>query len=467
MIGYIRTDSKNSGTEIEIFDYVEGAIRNSFKGKVYKVYYNESDYKEDWRLKITLGKLKFIEEVDLEKYTEENNALELIREVQVSEKFLDKHIYEIAASDLLIYNMCKYQILSEDFISRHLDIIDFNRLNYTNVTEEFIDNNMWRLNCYGPLLRNMVFSEEFLDKHFDCFRNNLSTLVNKYYLSDEFIDKHPEVLCQIWIYNQEISYDVIQRHKNSVKWYFYYKNQKLDYKQMEECLRYLINHFNEEEGLCGYAIKKAMEHIYEYQNPPEDFYYRHKHIIDKRWIIPHMNEYSDTFLADNCDIFTGMDIFDIDENLAKRLLKLTVEQKIKYLKPKEDPVESMSDKEVRFYDELIKELSNGERNKFDISVGQWDTMSYMRLNEDFIENFIEYLNIDVIVQNQQLSEGFIREYRNLLNWDLIAQYQDLTEEFIKDFQYQLSEQLLRINTHLSTELKERFCEGDFYKKFNV
>lgn len=348
MIGYIKVQNTKAGeNEIDIFNDPALAVHHGMmgKGRVYKIYYRESDFeKHEFRVCRKLKNVKFIEEVDMEKYMEDNDRFDLLRYAKVSEKFLEKHINKIAASPQLLYSMCKYKALSQDFISKYIDIIDFDRLDFTNVTEEFIDNNMWRLQCYGTLIDNMVFSEKFLDKHYDCFKNKLYTITNKYHLSDEFIDKHPEVLEETGIYKQELSYEIVKKHKNHVQWYFYYKYQNLEYSEIEGFLRELINYFKM-EWVSGESINRAMSHIYEYQNPPEGFYYMHKSVIRKELLVSHLDEYSDDFIYNNYDILQYIDNIESNPELSRRAILILSERKSMSSKCRRNPSENLNDEE--------------------------------------------------------------------------------------------------------------------------
>lgn len=456
MIGYIKIGNiKTVDSKITIFNEPSLAVHHDMlsRGKVYKIYYKKSDYEGDWRPKITLEKVKFIEEVDMEKYIEDNDRFDLLRYAEVSEKWLEKHINKITANPQLLYSMCKYKALSQDFISKYIDIIDFNRLNYTNLTEEFIDNNLWRLQCYGTLLKNMIFSEKFLDKHFDCFKDYLYDITNRYHLSDEFIDKHPEVLEKSNIYKQELSYDIIKKHKKHVQWYFYYMYQNLEYSEIEEFLRELINYFQEETDTSGEAIDKAMSHIYEYQNPPEDFYYSHKTLIRKDLLVSHIDEYSDDFIANNPEIVQFMDIED--DKTRRVLLILSSKRR----KENDDNICYTMETINESWKETIEKLDNCQLDERLVSVGEWNFISSITdLDEDFIYKFIEYINLDILVKSHQLSDEFLMDYFILLDKSLVAQYQNLSEEFLDEYRLSLPVESLQLNTVIPTELKKKYIK---------
>lgn len=457
MIGYIKVQNTKAGeNEIDIFNDPALAVHHGMmgKGRVYKIYYRESDFESNgFRVCRKLKNVKFIEEVDMEKYMEDNDRFDLLRYAKVSEKFLEKHINKIAANPQLLYSMCKYKALSQDFISKYIDIIDFDRLDYTNVTEEFIDNNMWRLQCYDTLLNNMVFSEQFLDKHYDCFKNKLYTITNKYHLSDEFIDKHPEVLEETGIYKQDLSYEIVKKHKNHVQWYFYYKDQNLEYNEIEEFLRELINYFKM-TWVSGESIDRAMSHIYEYQNPPEGFYYMHKSVIRKELLVSHIDEYSDDFIANNPEI--AQFIYSEDGKVRRVLLILSERKTI--IGEERKKLINMTDIRKEDWNKLVDDIWNGRVDEKLISHGEWSVISSIGLSEEFIDRYVEYLDLNIVLMSQQLSDEFLMDYFILLDKSLVAQYQNLSEEFLDRYRLSLPVQALQLNTVIPTELKKKYIK---------
>ena len=54
-----------------------------------------------------------------------------------------------------------------------------------------------------------------------------------------------------------------------------------------------------------------------------------------------------------------------------------------------------------------------------------------KLSEDFLEKYIDYIDLDFVDFDNELSEDFIKKHIHDLNLINLIKYQDLSDEFIK------------------------------------
>ena len=92
-----------------------------------------------------------------------------------------------------------------------------------------------------------------------------------------------------------------------------------------------------------------------------------------------------------------------------------------------------------------------ENNQSNIN---WDTISILKLSENFINKYFDKLNYNNLCQYQSLSEDFIEKNIKFINWNLISKHQYLSESFLNKYKefivwnefsakHSLSEQFLR------------------------
>ena len=70
----------------------------------------------------------------------------------------------------------------------------------------------------------------------------------------------------------------------------------------------------------------------------------------------------------------------------------------------------------------------------------WDRISFYEneLSEDFIREFKDKVNWEILSFYQTLSEDFIRKLKNKVNWRGISKHQELSEKFIREFKKELN-----------------------------
>lgn len=90
--------------------------------------------------------------------------------------------------------------------------------------------------------------------------------------------------------------------------------------------------------------------------------------------------------------------------------------------------------------EKIKDLY-GIEYKSDGDIKWVFLLTYIRLGEDFIEEFLEIIEendyMSVLCIYQSLSEDFIKRHKDQVDWNAISRYQVLSEEFIEEFRSKL------------------------------
>ncbi len=78
-----------------------------------------------------------------------------------------------------------------------------------------------------------------------------------------------------------------------------------------------------------------------------------------------------------------------------------------------------------------------EWEKYYFNKFNWNEINFYKdnkLSEDFIREFQNNINWELVSQYQQLSEDFIREFYNRVDWYYISAYKKLSEDLTKEFQ---------------------------------
>ena len=87
----------------------------------------------------------------------------------------------------------------------------------------------------------------------------------------------------------------------------------------------------------------------------------------------------------------------------------------------------------------------------------WDIISYHQtLSEDFIREFQDKVNWGNISEYQELSEDFIREFQDKVNWHSVSARQELSEDFIREFQDKVNWEEISFNQKLSEDFIREF-----------
>lgn len=184
------------------------------------------------------------------------NYESLVRYNRLSERLMDKIITSgcVVGDNLKMFgrSISFYQKLSEDFVERNLDILDFKTLIsvqdlsegfiekhldkvefpllvfHRPLSEGFIERYMEKLDLYNVSMYQKL-SESFIEKHIDKFLKYMDNICQCQNVSEEFIEKnkkHCYDFVGIFKY-QKLSEDFIRRNINSLNYSYLSKYQKL------------------------------------------------------------------------------------------------------------------------------------------------------------------------------------------------------------------------------------------------
>ena len=88
----------------------------------------------------------------------------------------------------------------------------------------------------------------------------------------------------------------------------------------------------------------------------------------------------------------------------------------------------------------------------------WQQISQMPLNEEFIEEFQNFVDWRLISMKQNLSEDFVREFQDRVAWIWISADQILSEKFTDEFKVKVHWGWLCIKQKLSETLMRQFSD---------
>jgi hypothetical protein len=145
----------------------------------------------------------------IEKYYK---RIELPEVAKIAAKF-QPNVAIIFKNKFTLGFISQYQNLTEDFIEKHSDEIDWDSIGkYQTLSEEFIEKYQNKLNWLF-IGKKQVLSEQFIEK----FADKLDwTFISKYQkLSDEFIIKHAsELYKKCLLLNENLSDELKEKIKN-------------------------------------------------------------------------------------------------------------------------------------------------------------------------------------------------------------------------------------------------------------
>ena len=178
-----------------------------------------------WSIIVQYQKLSesFIEE---EKNKKRFDLYKTICHQTLSESFIEKLVEENLFNDGAWNLVSAYQILSEPFMEKYQDKINwFSISKYQVLSEPFIEKYIDKLNL-DYISKNQKLSETFIEKFQDKVDwNNISTYQK---LSEDFIDKFKDKVD--WYYisvYQKLSESFIEKHQNYVNWHNIVEFQKV------------------------------------------------------------------------------------------------------------------------------------------------------------------------------------------------------------------------------------------------
>jgi len=89
--------------------------------------------------------------------------------------------------------------------------------------------------------------------------------------------------------------------------------------------------------------------------------------------------------------------------------------------------------------------------------GWWGFVSQqVKLSEDFMIKYQDYLDWHLITNSQPLTEEFIRKMIHKINWDMLSYWHNISEDFIREFQEKLNWEIMLECRIFSKEFEEEF-----------
>ena len=182
-----------------------------------------------------------------------------------------------------------YQKLSEEFIERHQDVINWDNVSkYQTLSEEFIEKHQDKL-WWSYICSSQILSEPFMEKFQDKIDWNCVSSFQK--LSEEFIAKFKDKVNwkAISIY-QKLSEEFILEHKGKLNLRLIFKFQKLSEKFSEKHYKFhlktVLTYQKLSQDFLMKLIKKinhsALNKLLTYQKLPMSFIKEHNFSIDKK-----------------------------------------------------------------------------------------------------------------------------------------------------------------------------------------
>lgn len=89
------------------------------------------------------------------------------------------------------------------------------------------------------------------------------------------------------------------------------------------------------------------------------------------------------------------------------------------------------------------------------------------MDEEFIKEFHERLNMFLVIQSNPLSESFMEKYSSIMDWTAISIYQNLSEEFIERNIEKIHFNEMSLHRFLSNDIIRKYKEKLNWKSISV
>ncbi len=377
---------------------------------------------------------------------------------QFSETFLEKLLAQVKSTKSFIVHLSHYQILSDAFILKHQDRLDwfylsFNPRKQLSITliDQFSERDLhwYYISQYYPLPADIIEKYKWKGIHFPALARNTTgclteALMRKYwqYLDTPLIWQHQK-LSELFIrdYIEEVNWDFLSRYHIPV----------LSEDFIEEFGDYII---------WSRVQPKLLNPIYQVY----DYAFLSEKIIRK--FLPVLNWYkisayakvSEDFLEEFSENVHWPILFkyrfkELSEAfIAKHRHRLALEKEAKlyHLHP-DAPVDA-----AHMEDFIRTFLENTPwENVFEARKGE----SFVQYSESFLREFAPRFNKKVwklLAKSQRLSVSFCEDFQQQLDWKVISRHQKLSEAFIRTFQQKVDWKLIFKHQLLSPHFKKEF-----------
>ena len=358
----------------------------------------------------------------------------------LSETFMNKHKDEIIWDEIGVY-----QNLSEEFILSHRDVIDekiiknivlFQKVS-SKILEIYIEETPNLLIDWDYICKNQDLTEEFIEKHIDKLD---FFLLSKYQvLTEKFIEKHMDKLDIFELSkNNKFSHEFIVKYRNEFPMFsllkeqnfknqyiikgfgmnlqsilFIFKHQSLTEEEINNYLKKYENIINENEGIWMVISKN--------QRLSEEFMRNNINKIDL-WMVARHQVLSEEFIKEfmfksskkqNNEVFKFQELSDefIIEN-------------IRYL--------NFDDGLVKL-NRIPKELIKKFKSVLDLNY----LLKNSIIEESVLEKYSDDFDWNNILRFQPLSEEFIEKHKEKVNWYELSKNIKMDIKILKKYKYKI------------------------------
>lgn len=306
-----------------------------------------------------------------------------------------------------------------------------------------------------PLLTHQDLSEEFIEKHFDFFKKYINQICEWQTLSEDFIEKYKDIIdWNIVSGHQYMSKKFMDKHENDINWNEVHKFRELD-------KHYVMNIYKE----------FMTNHTYRWMNKnnklTESFIIRYYDRFKWDWnlILPVVT-LSEEFIEEFGDEINDWNLIAESQNFDEHFVEEFLMKKKRFDIGTYLMHAPVSEAFIRKHWEKLdkKELSNllltqkldesfmrefqdyidmdactyvGQRT-FDFIREFKDKISFthyfgQKLSEKQMEEFKDRLDWEWVSQRIPMSEKTILKYSERITWDHLERFQDLSQEFIEKY----------------------------------
>lgn len=355
--------------------------------------------------------------------------------------------------------LCQFQVLNDEYINLHYDIINWNIVcKYQKLSVDIIKN-------YLKLINWDIFSEcqqisyEIIS-YFDKYLNWTIILNTNRYASCFLIEKyHEHIFWNEVLYFNNVSENLLIFYKDVINW----NNFQYEKKLSNETIKKLYDKLNIEKLIKNNNIdidtfiilKRYSDKNIKCEIDWVNYYANNNYILDENQIVYFKDFVTWDIIVKKQILNTKMiELYsdDFNENEWIYMIKnypFDVDNIIKYSEYIKYEIIFCN---CKFENkDLLKILEFAETKSINMD-NIYDIVSEKQiLSEEFIENKKDRVNWKKIWKYQSVSVNFIRTYIHKVIWKDVCKYQILDEEFIRDFHKKVSWMFISIYQKLSDD----------------
>lgn len=378
--------------------------------------------------------------------------------------------------DNIKWELLANQIIFEDKVMKEFwDKIDWIYVIYNyKMTEEQMEFYIEKVvldqhnnqSFYAPLCTHQTLSEQFIEKHFNIFKNCLELICQYQTLSEEFIERHKDEFDWRDVSSfQDMSEDFMFKMERYINWDIIHETKELSPHSVMKIYNEFMNN-------------KNYRWINKFNKITENFIIRYWDRFKWDWdaIMP-VVKFSEDFIIDYGDEIDRWDLICETQEMSEELIEELIEQN------------KFNFNLYILHAQVSEDFLRRHFEKFDPKTFSCITVSQV-LSESFLREFKDYLDVGTSMYvkdndinfmrewrdrisfksplfNQKIDQRTIVEFADKLDWDWVSERQTLSEDMIIRYSERVTWARLDRYQNLSKEFLEEHFDKIFVEEEDI